>query len=278
MTVSELPLDRLSIHQATLMQCDFRESIECFARHGVHQTAIWRDKLEQIGLDEAVQVLQGNDMKVNALCPGGLVTAVDDKSFNAALDMNRRWIDQSAALGADSLVIITGGLPDGETNLTVAHDRALEGLSRLIDPARAAGIRLALEPLHPMVCGGRSVISTVADALDMLDDLGADDVFGLAIDSYAVWWDLTLPYQLARAGSRLLHFHTSDWLRDTKDVRFDRGMPGDGVTDNRQIRGWMEQAGFAGPVEIEIFSERDWWQRPPDEVVETILERREAWL
>ncbi|MBT6094998.1 MAG: sugar phosphate isomerase/epimerase [Rhodospirillaceae bacterium] len=260
------------------MQCDFRESIECFARHGVHQTAIWRDKLNEIGLDEAVRILQDNDMTVNALCPGGLLTEIDDKSFNAALDLNRRWIDQSAALGADSLVIITGGLADGETNLAAARDRALEGFFRLIDPARAVGIRLAVEPLHPMVCGGRSVISTVANALDLLDDLGADDVFGLAVDSYAVWWDLALSDQLARAGARLLHFHASDWLRDTKDVRFDRGMPGDGMIDNRQIRGWMEKAGFSGPVEVEIFSRDHWWQHPADEVVRTIVDRRATHL
>jgi len=276
--MATLPLERLSIHQVTLMQCDFRQSIECFARHGVRQTAIWREKLEDAGLDEAVRIVQANGMKVNALCPGGLLTDAGDQDFEAALDLNRRWLDQAAALGADSLVVITGGLGDGQKDLNAARDRALEGLAKLIPVARAAGVKLAIEPLHPMVCGARSVVSTISDAMDVLDDLNAEDITGLAIDSYAVWWDRTLQAKLARAGSRLLHFHASDWLAETQDLRLDRGMPGDGLIDNRKIRSWMEQAGFAGPVEVEIFSEKDWWQRPPDDVVRTIVERREEFL
>ena len=122
------------------------------------------------------------------------------------------------------------------------------------------------------------MISRVADALDFLDALNTDDVFGLAVDSYAVWWDLDLAASLCRAGPRLLHFHVSDWLRDTEDVRFDRGMPGDGVIDNRRLRKCMEDAGFRGSVEVEIFSEKNWWRRDPDDVVRTILDRRAEFL
>ena len=273
-----LPMERLAIHQVTLMQCDFRASIECFARHEVRQTAVWLDKLDAIGTEDGARVLEDNAMSVNALCPGGLVSGAHAPDMDAALEMNRRWLDQAAEIGAASLVVITGGLPEGETDLFAVRERALEGFHRLIEPARASGVRLAFEPLHPMVCGGRSVISRVADALDFLDALNTDDVFGLAVDSYAVWWDLDLAASLRRAGPRLLHFHVSDWLRDTEDVRFDRGMPGDGVIDNRRLREWMEDAGFRGPVEVEIFSEKNWWRRDPDDVVRTILDRRAEFL
>ena len=260
------------------MQCDFRASIECLAENGVHQTAVWIEKLDEIGLREAVQVLQGCDVKVNALCPGGFFTGVHSASPRETLDRNQRWLDQAVAIGADSLVVITGGLREGERDLLTARERALEGTRMLLGPARDAGIKLALEPLHPMVCGLRSVISTVSEALDMLDDLNADDVMGLAIDTYAVWWDNDLPNQLERAGSRLLHLHVSDWLVDTQDVRLDRGMPGDGLIPNRRIRSWMEKVGFKGAVEVEIFSGKDWWQRDADEVVKTIIARKDDYL
>ena len=129
-----------------------------------------------------------------------------------------------------------------------------------------------------MLCGARSVISTIAEGLDLLDVLAAEDIAGLAIDSYALWWEPHLREELARAASRILHFHASDWLRDTQDLRLDRGMPGDGLIDNRRIRGWMEQAGFSGHVEVEIFSQKNWWKKSADEVVLTILERMGKYL
>ena len=278
MAVSALTLDRLCIHQVTLMQCDFRASIECFSRHGVRRTAVWRDKLDEFGLSEAVRILKDQGVSVDALCPGGLMTAESPTDFREAIDRNRIWLDLAAELGAQSMVTITGGLPDGHTDLSAARQRALEGLAELVPHARAVGVKLALEPLHPMVCGVRSVISTIGDAMEMLDELDADDIAGLAIDSYAVWWDRNLQAELARAGSRILHFHASDWLPDTEDLRFDRGMPGDGMINNPQIRGWMEQIGFHGPVEVEIFSHKNWWKQAPDDVVLKILERMERSL
>lgn len=270
MEPAPLSLERLCIHQVTLMQCDFRSSIECFARHGVRKTAVWRDKLEAIGADEAARILNDNGVEAVSFCPGGLLTAADPAK---ALDDNRRWIEMAATVGAKSMVTITGGLETGDRDLAGARLRALEGIGKLVPDARAAGLRLALEPLHPMICGLRSVISTLADANAMLDRLQADDVMGLALDTYALWWDSELERQMERCGARILNFHVSDWLEETRDVRLDRGMPGDGLIDNRRLRGVAEAAGFAGDIEVEIFSEADWWQRDADEVVKTIVER-----
>lgn len=273
MTIEPLAPERLCIHQVTLMQCDFRSSIECFARHGVRKTAVWRDKLEEIGAGEAARILNDNGVEAVSFCAGGLLTARDPAERARALDDNRRWIEMAATVGAKSMVTITGGLDDGDRDLEGARMRALEGIGMLVPDFRAAGLRLALEPLHPMVCGFRSVISTLADANAMLDRLQADDVMGLAIDTYALWWDSQLERQMEHAGGRIVNFHVSDWLKKTRDVRLDRGMPGDGSIDNRRLRGVAEAAGFAGDVEVEIFSEADWWKRDADEVVKTIVER-----
>lgn len=273
MTVAPLPLDRLCIHQVTLMQCGFRQSIECLARHDVRWTALWREKLDEVGAAEAARILGGEGVRAVSLCAGGHLTGRGAAARSQALDANRRWIDETAAVGAASMVTLTGGLDDGDNDLAGARARAEEGLLALAPMARAAGVRIALEPLHPMVCGFRSVISTLREANDLLDRLGAPDVFGIAFDSYALWWEPDLEREIARAGDRIVNFHVSDWLRETRDVRLDRGMPGDGQIDNRRIRGAVEAAGFNGLVEVEIFSDADWWRRPPDETVATIVER-----
>jgi len=278
MHLKPLSIERLCIHQVTLMQCDFLQSMETLARHGVTKTAIWRDKLDEVGVDEGARILRDLGIEVISLCAGGLLSASDPTDRRKAIDDNRRWIDQAAAVNAASMVTITGGLEDGSRDLRSARDLACQGIAELVPHARAAGVKLALEPLHPMVCGFRSVISTVREAGEMLRELDAPDVTGLAIDSYALWWDHNLEADLAEAAADILNFHVSDWLPQTRDIRLDRGMPGDGQIDNRKIRKWIEQVGFDGPIEVEIFSDLDWWKRDPDEVVSTIVERAKTVL
>ena len=258
------PLSRLCIHQVTLPdRCDFRQAIECLSRNGVTMTAVWRPKLEEIGANEAARILRDN----------GVDAVSGPEASQRALDDNRRWLDEAASIGASSMVTITGGLTDGSRDLEAARARAKERLAQLLPHAVAAGVRLALEPLHPMVCGYRSVISTLKEANDWLEELDAGDAVGIAFDTYAVWWEPCLEREIARAGQRILSFHCSDWLPDTKDVRLDRGMLGDGVIDNRRLYRLVESAGFNGPIEVEIFSAGNWWRRRPDEVVRTVKDR-----
>lgn len=266
--------NRYCVHQVTLLeQCDFRAGVEALARAGIGKTVVWRDKLDAIGVATGRKLLDDNGVEAVALAAGGLFCRRDEAAFRAALDANRHWLEQAAALGAASLVVITGGLEDFGRDLTGARSRALDALGELADEAAAIGVGLVLEPLHPMLCGNRSVVSTLGEANDCLDALDRDDALALALDTYATWWDAELDAQIARAGARIRHFHVSDWLADTRDVRLDRGMPGDGLIDNRAIRRVLEATGFDGPVEIEIFSARNWWRKPPDEVLATIVER-----
>ena len=155
-----------------------------------------------------------------------------------------------------------------------------DGIASALDYAREVGMPLAIEPLHPMQAADRACVNTLEQALDLCDalDPGRTGALGVAVDAYHVWWDPKLQSQIARAGKeRLLAWHVCDWLTPTRDLLNDRGMMGDGVIELRKIRGWMEQAGYAGFAEVEIFSELDWWQRPGDEVLETCIARhREA--
>ncbi len=264
----------LNIHQVTFRdQWSFRESVEGMARHGVHATAVWREKLHEIGVGEAARILRDNGMQVSAICPVGLVTAPGESAFQAGLDDNRRAIEEAVAIGAPCLVFISGGLPERSRDLETARAQTLASIAALVPEARAAGIKLGIEPLHPMICAFRAVLCTLEQANDWCDQLDADDTVGVVVDTYHVWWDPNVSREITRAGERICAFHINDWLEDTEDLRLDRGMMGDGVIDIPGIRQMVEEGGYNGPPEVEIFSAKNWWRRDPGEVIEVIKER-----
>ncbi|MCB1212614.1 MAG: sugar phosphate isomerase/epimerase, partial [Verrucomicrobiales bacterium] len=178
----------------------------------------------------------------------------------------------AAGLGAPVLTIVTGGTQPGTKGLTESRKRLADRVARHAGHAAACGVKLALEPLNPMFGGNRTCLFTLRDALDLCETVGADNV-GIAVDVYHVWWDATLVESLSAARGRIFGYHLCDWLEETRDMLLDRGMMGDGVADLGAIRSAVESAGYAGPCEVEVFSSRDWWQRPPDEVLSVIVER-----
>jgi sugar phosphate isomerase/epimerase len=265
---------RLSINQiCVLPQWSLAQAIEGLKRHRVPAISVWRDKLAEIGVAEAKKRIDGAGLAVSGLCFAGLISSVDPPEAAKARDDVRRAIDEAAGIGAACLVFLSGGVDARDKDLAAARGRVLDGLAQLADHARGAGVVVAIEPLHPMSCATRSVLTTLKLANDWCDALAAEDVFGIALDAYVTWWDPELPAQIARAGKRIRAFHVSDWLVDTCDLRLDRGMPGDGVIDLAAIRRMAEAAGYDGHVEVEIMSARNWWKRDPDEVVRTIVER-----
>lgn len=270
-------LAKLSIHQVTLLQqCTTPQFIETMAHHDIRCASLWRDKVREHGVERTAALVADSGITMSGYCFGGLVTSPDAREAARARDDVRRALDEAAALGAPCLVFVAGGVDPAEKSIANARTRALDGIAELIPHARSVGVKLAIEPLHPMICATRSVLSTVGQANRWCDKLAADDIVGIAVDTYAVWWDPDLEAEIARAGKRICAFHVSDWLVDTQDLRFDRGMMGDGVIDIPGIRAMVERAGFDGWVEVEIFSQRNWWKRDTDEVVETIQERFES--
>ncbi|MEC7631475.1 MAG: sugar phosphate isomerase/epimerase family protein, partial [SAR324 cluster bacterium] len=232
---------------------------------------VWKPLLDETELKSAKQNLIDSGVKAISMCP---LVLLDEDAYpdpDGRLSSHRQFLENAAELDVESVVVITGGLPSGIRDLKEQRLRVQEELSLLIPLAKATGVRLALEPLHPMVCGHRSVISTLSEANEILDSLDSNETLGIAVDSYALWWDSSLEEQIERSGQRLLNFHVSDWLPETRDVRLDRGMPGDGIIDNRLIRSWMEKAGFQGSVEVEILSEFNWWKQEPEVVLQSIV-------
>lgn len=265
---------KLCVHQVTLMeQWSFARAVDGLSRHGIHATAIWRDKLHEIGVKAGAKMVRDAGMTVTGLCAGGLLTTRDPAAFQARLDDNRRMIEETAETGARCMVTIAGGLEPEDRDIEGARKRAFDGLAELLPDARAAGVTLGLEPLHPMICASRSVMPTMEMANDWYEALGGGPELGIVVDTYAVWWDPNLKREIERAKGRIRAFHVSDWLIDTKSLRFDRGMMGDGAIDIPGIRAMVEEAGYTGFNEVEIFSSEDWWKRDPDEVIGAIKER-----
>jgi sugar phosphate isomerase/epimerase len=276
--MASMPDLPLSINTATVReQWTLRQAIEGLARQGIRGIAPWRDKLAECGVEQAARLLADNGMTVTGLCRGGMFTPAGRAGFQAALDENRRAVDEAAAIDAQCLVLVVGGLPAQSRDLAGARALVAEAIAALLPHARAAGIPLAIEPLHPMYAADRACVNTLGQANDLCDMLG--DGVGIAVDVYHVWWDPVLEREIARAGrhvDRLLAFHICDWLVPTTDLLLDRGMMGDGVIDIRGIRCWMEAAGYRGFSEVEIFSARDWWRRDGDEVIATCVDRYRA--
>lgn len=265
----------LSINLATIrQQCTLPQAVELCLRAGVGGIAPWRDQVHAVGLAEAARVVRASGLAVTGLCRGGMFPAATAHDRRAKIDDNRRAIAEAAALGADCLVLVVGGLPEGSRDIAGARDMVAEGIAAILPEARAAGVPLAIEPLHPMYAADRACVNTLRHALDLCDTLG--EGVGVAVDVYHVWWDPELPAQIARAGARILAHHICDWLVPTRDLLLDRGMMGDGVIDLKGIRRMVEGAGFHGLQEVEIFSAENWWKRDPDEVVRTCIARYEA--
>jgi sugar phosphate isomerase/epimerase len=205
-------------------------------------------------------------LTVTGLCRGGFFTS---KNW---LDDNRRAIAEAHVLGAQCLVLVVGGLPSESKDLAAARRQVRDAIETILPEAQAAGVPLAIEPLHPMQAAERACVNTLEQALDLCDYLG--DGVGVAVDVYHVWWDPKLESQIRRAGrKRLLAYHICDWLVPTRDLLNDRGMMGDGIIDLPKIRGWVEAAGYSGFQEVEIVSDLDWWKRDPDEVLTTCKAR-----
>lgn len=268
----------LSLNTATVReQWDLRQAVEGCVRHGIFGIAPWRDQIQAVGPKEAGDLIRDQGLAVSGYCRGGLFTAPDAAGRQAAIDDNFRAIDEAAAIGAQCLVILGGGLPEGSKDLRGAREQVRDGIAAILPHARAAGVPLAIEPLHPMYATERCCVSTLGQANDLCDELGDelapdDPILGVAVDVYHVHWDPDLAQEIARAGPRILAFHVCDWLAPTKHMLLDRGMMGDGLIDIPGIRGLVEATGYDGLIEVEIFSQ-DWWRRDPDEVLRIVTQR-----
>lgn len=264
-------LARFSINQMTVKQLSLPELVDACRDLGVPGVGLWREPVQAYGLDAAGKLVRDAGLAVTTLCRGGFLTATDPAERAAALADNRRAVDEAATLGTDTLVLVSGGLPAGSRDLRGARERIADALAELGPYAEENGVRLAIEPLHPMFASDRCVVSTLAQALDIAERFPAHQV-GVTVDTYHIWWDDTAPAQIARAGAqgRIHTFQLADWTTPLPEgVLNGRGQIGDGAIDMREWQGHVERAGYTGPIEVELFNDKLWARDGREVLAET---------
>ncbi len=277
--------EALSINTATVRkQWPLDRIIDECAKRNIRAISPWRDQVASVGIDTIARQLHETGIKLSGYCRGGFFPAADKASLRAALEDNKRAIEEAKLLDAPCLVLVVGSLP-GALNGTPAYrdiararSEVRDGIAASLEYATRLGMPLAIEPLHPMQAAERACINTLEQALDLCDELDPErsGMLGVAVDLYHVWWDPKLEAQLIRAGAaRLMAYHVCDWLTPTRDLLNDRGMMGDGVIELKKCRQWIEAAGFSGFSEVEIFSDT-WWKKPGEDVLNICIERHKS--
>ncbi len=265
---------RLSVNQQTVRQLSIPDLVRHCARSGITGVGLWREPVRDVGAGRAAREVRDAGLSVTSLCRGGFLTATDRGDRAAALADNRAAVEEAAALGSPVLVLVSGGLPQGDRDLSGARERVADALAELVPYAARHGVRLALEPLHPMFASDRCVVSTLDQALGIAERFPADQV-GVVVDSYHVWWDDRLPAQISRAGDggRIAAFQLADWITPLpQGALLGRGQIGDGCVDLRGLREQVDAAGYRGPIEVEVFNPA-LWRRDGVAVLDEIAER-----
>lgn len=267
-------LPRFSLNQATTRGWPLRGLVEGCAAAGVPGVGLWREPVAEVGVRETARLVRDAGLAVTSLCRGGFFTAVDPDERARAYDDNRRAVDEAAALGAEVLVLVSGGLPPGGRDIDRSRAMVADAVAELAPYAVERGVKLAIEPLHPMFCSDRCVVATLRQALDLAAPFPPGQV-GVVVDAYHVWWDPELYTQIGRAGAagRIHAFQVCDWVTPLPaDALTGRGIMGDGCIELRRMREAVDAAGYAGPIEVEIFND-ELWRRPGDEVLSLAIRR-----
>lgn len=260
-------LSRLSLNQISTDKYSLQETVEVCARHGIRWLGAWRHKIQE-SPTKAGQLIEDVGLKVSSLCRGGMFPAASSEERRARIEDNFRAIDEAVALGTDLLVLVNGPAPDRD--LDGAREMVKEGMDAIQTYAQRCGVRLGIEPLHPMFAGDRSVIVTLEQANDLAECFDPKWV-GVIIDVYHVWWDPNVYREICRCGNRIFGYHVSDWLVPSPGMLMGRGLMGQGVIEIQRLRKAVETAGYAGPIEVEIFNEQ-LWQTPIEDAVRQIKE------
>lgn len=267
-------MEKLSLNQVTTKRWSVPQAVAGCVEAGIPAIGLWRDKVAETGLQRSAELVRDAGLTVSSLCRGGFLTGDPDSRRDALAD-NRAALDEAAALGTDTLVMVVGGLPGNSRDLPGARARVADMLGELAPHAGDVGVRLAIEPLHPLFCADRAVVSTLGQALDIAEALPASQV-GVVVDSYHVWWDPELAPQIARAGERIAAYQVCDWtLPLPADPLLGRGHVGDGCIDFAALTGLVTAAGYTGWIEVEIFNE-EIWHTPGARTLATMVERHLA--
>jgi sugar phosphate isomerase/epimerase len=261
--------NRLSINHYSVRQLGLEQLVQACRQLGISYVGLWREQVHEVGIERARALLDESGLKVSSLCRGGFFPYDDAGQGRKSIEENRKVVDEAVALGTQLVVLVCGGI--AAAGLSASREMVAAGIANLVPYAAERGIRLGVEPLHPMFAADRSVIVTLAQANELVAHFPAN-VVGIVVDAYHVWWDPALETEIRRATGRIFGFHLSDWIVPLPDILNGRGLMGDGYIELSRMAALIEQAGYHGPVEVEIFNQA-WWQLPGQTALERIKER-----
>lgn len=247
-------LQRLSFNQMTADPWSLEQAVRNCSTSGIPFIGVWRHKLGG-GAEKASAMIRREGLRVSSLCRGGWFSAPTAEERRRRVTDNRLAIEEAAVLGAPVLVIVSG--PANGQTLDDARATVLDGLLEVLSDAEKAGITLGIEPLHPMYTAERSVVVTLKQANDLVEQLSSSAA-GVVVDAFHVWWDPEVMQQIERARGKTAGFHVSDWPVPLPGILMGRAMMGDGVIDLRKLRQAVDATGYDGPIEVEIFNEEIW--------------------
>ncbi len=252
----------------TTRPLSLRSAVDLYVSEAVSGISVWRNVFDEIAPVKAGELLQQSGLNVVSLVRGGFFPADSDDKRQAAVADNLKALDEAAAIGAPLVVLVCGADPG--CSLDESRKQIQTGIEAILPRAQELNIKLGIEPLHPMYADTRSAINTIEQANDICENI-AHPLLGVVVDVYHLWWDPFLEREILRCGknNQLFAFHVCDWKFPVKDILNDRGLMGEGCINIPQIRKWVESAGFNGPIEVEIFSER-WWNTDQKNFVKAI--------
>jgi sugar phosphate isomerase/epimerase len=267
---SKNDLSGLCVHTITTKPLSIEDAINKYASLGVSGITVWRDAYGPNTPARIGKLIINSGLTPVALCRGGFFPSADEKKRRAAIADNIKAIEEAGEMGMPLVVLVCGADP-GQSPET-SRDQIRAGIEAILPRAAGLNVKLAIEPLHPVYADTRSAINTMKQANDITGYFNSPWL-GVAVDVYHVWWDEDLEREIIRCGqaNRLFAFHVCDWKVPATDILLDRGIMGEGCIDIRQIRQWVNQAGFNGFNEVEIFSETH-WKTNQDEYLKRIIE------
>lgn len=261
---------KLCIHTITTKPWSIDQAVKNYASEGIQGITVWRDALGDYSHADAGKMIRDNGLDIVSYCRGGFFPSLELSGRQAAIDDNKKMIDEAASMGAPLIVLVCGATPG--QSLEESRKQITEGIAAVLPHAEAANVKLGIEPLHPMYADTRSAVNTMKQSNDICDQLKSSHL-GVAADVYHIWWDDQLEQEIKRCGDSgyLFAFHICDWKNPTEDLLLDRGIMGEGVIDIPKIRGWVEDAGFDGYNEVEIFSNK-YWEQDQEQFLKQIKE------
>lgn len=242
---------RIAISEVTTAEWGFREDVEHYgATDGVEGIGVWRDKLGAFDGDagDAAALVEDAGLDVCSLIFAGGFT--DASAFDEQIADGKQAVEDAATLGAPVLMLLAG--PRLGVGVEEGDQLVRDAVEALAPAARAAGIKLALEPLHPVDATRYSTVVTIDQALDIVEGI---DGAGIMYDTWNTWWDPRVWSGIERAGENIAAVHVADWLHPNDSPR-DRAVPGDGEAPLTDLLAAVEDAGYEGWYEVELFTEQ----------------------